>query len=163
MSKTVANGLAYFHELLMAQDFFLAWGTGNAGWGSSPPEPSESDTALYAHLGHFPATAVYCEPDEEGELATSSGERFTASGSPTPFLFISAPYDFTHEASGTIRELALYMNADPDTGHEAQTYLPAADLASLGELIAIQRIAPITRSGSTDGMLKMVHEFANDA
>lgn len=162
-------GGAYIANLMNAAagGWYVAWGEGDAAWDDTPVEPEQDDTALEDHLGHLVATAKFVVPDAGGAITTASGEKWslTASAGATPsrYIYLEAPYDYTDAPTAVIRELAVYKNATPDTGHEAQSYLPVADLASLGTLITIERITAVARSESISGKFKVVVRIGEEA
>ena len=145
--------------------WYIAAGSGDSGWDALPsiPDPAETLTGLVAHWGHFKVTtAQYVTPDAGGAIATGSNEKWSVSGSPTRYMYLEAPVDFADAPTETIRELALYVKPTPGTGHEAQNFLPPADLDVLGTILTMERIAATPRNG-TDGVLKLVFRIGDVA
>jgi len=143
--------------------FYLAVGSGDIAWDSANPipEPAQTDTGLVAHIGHFVASYKYVIPDENGSIATSANRRWSPSGVPTRHLHLTANIGFNDEPNEVFRETAIYIDALPDTGHENQTYLPAADLSSLGQILNIARRSPLFRSASDLGIINHVYTIGN--
>ena len=63
------SGRTAIATAIKARTAHMAWGSGNAGWGSSPPQPAVSDTALVAEVGRRKASQVeYVVPDAAGAI-----------------------------------------------------------------------------------------------
>lgn len=136
------------------QGFFCGWGEGDADWDYAPDDVAGG--AFVALLGLLRATWQYVTPNPAGALATASGARFDASVSPTRRILLDAAYDGTNEPDAFIREIGIYMNAEPDVGHEGQSYLPLADLANTGDLKAADRILMVERLPEISGAVRVV-------
>ena len=138
--------------------WFIAIGEGDEAWDdlATVPEPAQTATGLVAHIGHFVATAQYVTPAVNGAITTSASEKWDVSVAATRYIHLSAPIDYADAVGETIRELAVYVDATPDTGHEAQTYLPVADLAGLGTLLNQGRRSPVVRTIEDNGTLSLV-------
>jgi len=142
-------------------EWYIAWGIGDGAW-TSAPEPDQTATTLVGHLGHFKATAQFVVPDVAGVLISANGDKWTVSGSPTRFIFVSSDYDYTDEDTAVIREIAIYTDATPAGGHESDNYLPVANLSVLGQLWTIENIAPLTRAVSKHGSISTVFQIGPD-
>lgn len=145
--------------------WYIAWGSANPANDDLPdlPERDPEDNALETHIAHLKATAQFVTPDEEGALSTASGERWTVSVTPTRYIFVEAPYDWEDGVGHTIRELAVYADATPGSGFEADLYLPAANLTNLGKLMTSENIHGLERLSSRRGSIALVYQIGEDA
>lgn len=138
-------------ESFKAQPLHVAWGTGDAAWDSAPaPEPSNA-TALLAEVGRRTVTTVdYVTPDAAGTITMPTGEKFSVSAQPTPWLYVRCVFDFADADGHTIRELGLFVGTQTAAGLPAgQRYFTPAQVTSQGRLYLLNRDERIVRSGST--------------
>jgi hypothetical protein len=136
--------------------FHNAWGEGDPDWDETPDPEDGSETALEDLLGAFPATWQHVEPDVAGSIILNDGSRWEPTVDVTQYLYFEAPYANTDEPTAAIRELAAYLNLTPTGGHEADPYLPEANISALGDFLALDRIAIVSRSASTSGKVRIV-------
>lgn len=148
------------NELTDAADagtgFFPAWGRGLPAWDATPDPADGSETALEDILGAFPATWQHVVPDVAGDITFNDGTRWTVTGDVSKYLYFEAPYAATDEPSSSIREGAIYLNLDPATGHESDTYLPVANIDDLGDFLALGRFEIFPRSPETSGLVRII-------
>lgn len=145
---------------IKARTAHLAWGTGDAGWGSTPPAPPANATALVAEIARRKATLVdYCAPDAEGDINVPEG-RFSVSATPTNNLYFKFFFDFEEAVGSTIREQAIFLDTVAAAGVPGgQFYLLPADVATAGTLLVAQRTAPIVREITTRQLFEFVVTF----
>lgn len=130
---------------------------------ASRPVPTVGQTDLVNFLGLLKVTnKTYVTPDVAGLLSTGDGEKWTASGSPTPYIYLEAGYDYIDESDKVIREIGVFADVTLDGGLPGgQTYFPPADISDQGTIINVENIAPITRSVSNKGIFSVVLRFAD--
>ena len=145
---------------LTAQPLFLAWGTGDPAWDTTPvPEPT-SATALVAELGRRAATTwQFVTPSPTGEIVVPTGQ-FTASATPTNYVYLTFAFDYADAASAIVREVGIFSGTVVAAGLPAgQVYFPPANVTNPGLLYSLQRFAAITRSANTRQSFEFVLEF----
>lgn len=143
------------------QTMYLAWGTGEEDWGNTPPTDGMLEsTALMNEIGRRVCKSVqFCKADDEGEIITPTG-RFTASTEPTNMLHINVAFDFTDGEGYTIREFGIFTGTVPaETVLEGQEYLLPTDITDKGQLLALERVAPIFRQAMTREIENFVITF----
>ncbi|NEW96911.1 hypothetical protein [Rhodopseudomonas sp. BR0G17] len=118
------------------------------------PDPASSLTALIDEVGRRVAsTVITVVPDPDGPLSTSDGNYWTASATPTRFLYLSVLFDFAEAADQVIREVGVFVDTVRKAGiPTAQPHLLPAEIQSPGlQLIAHRRKPlirdPVTRQG----------------
>lgn len=150
--------MAYFTDQADAGTGFAnGWGEGQEPWDVTPTEPPDGTTALDNLLGVFPGGYQYVEPDPAGAIRfLEYGTRWTISPTLTRYLYVEADYAADEEPEESIREVGLYLNVDPATGHESDTYLIAANIDDLGQLVAVDRIFIASRSPETSGKVRFI-------
>ncbi len=139
-----------------AGGFWPAWGRGDPAWDEIPDDDVTGEVALEDALGIFPGTMVYVEPDVAGAITMRGGSRWTIAAGQTPYMLIEAPYTGAHEPTAAIREVGLYIGAEPEAGHEADAYLPLANVADLGDYQAVDRMPIVNRSPTTSGKVRFL-------
>lgn len=150
-------------QIFMAAAIKLAIGGGAPAWDDTPVDSVAGLTALVDFIGEFVTACQYVTVDPSGAIQTAAGTKYSHSSSPTNRIYIEATYASSDEADAVIRELGVYMNATPSTGHSGDNYLPAANLDDIGTFIAEDRIAYVERSASTSGKIKVVLKIGNSA
>lgn len=148
----VTSGHAAIAAAVKAGTLHLAWGTGNVAWDAQQPNdyaPGVGETALVAEIGRRAASQkLFCTPDANGELYTPSG-RFTASVSPTRYLYCRFDFDYTDAPAAEIREAGVFIGTEIDAGVPGgTTYFVPGDLDSPGTLLILERFPKIVRSTS---------------
>lgn len=138
----------------------MAWGGGNTAWDTTPEPEDTNATALVDELGRRRATQVlFCTPDPLGELVVPTG-RFTASLTPTKYLYMRFAFDFTDAAASTIREVAVFIGTvAKDTVPPAQDYLIPFDVQDPGMMLALEHIPKLIRSASVRQQFEFVIQF----
>lgn len=175
MAILTNSGRAAAAMAVKAQPIHMAWGSGNPDWdlppstpspdpgapeGDSTPPESVEATALLNELGRRRATQVlFCVPDQQGELVVPTG-RFTASATPTKYLYMRFAFDFTDAQASTIRELAICIGTVAKaTVPAGQDYLIPSDLQDPGLLLALENIPKLVRSASVRQQFEFVIQF----
>lgn len=145
---------------IKARTAHLAWGTGDATWGNTPPAPAANSTALLAEIGRRKATLVdYCAPAVNGAISVPEG-KFDISATPTNNLYFKFHFEFEEAVGSTIRETAIFIDTVLAAGvPSGQFYLLPADVAQPGTLLVIERRAPIVREITTRQLFEFVVTF----
>lgn len=162
MAILTDSGRAAAAMAVKAQPIHLAWGGGDPAWDDLPdPAPEQTTTtALMNEYGRRRATQVlYCLPDVNGELVLPNG-RFTASATPTKYLYMRFAFDFTDAPAAVIRELAVFIGTNAVAGvPPGQDYLIPAEIQDPGMMLALQHIPKLIRSASVRQQFEFVIQF----
>lgn len=145
---------------IKARTAHLAWGTGDATWGTNPPSPPAGGTALLAEVARRRATLVdYCTPNANGDISVPEG-RFAISQTPTNNLYYKFFFEFEEAVGSTIREQAIFLDTVAAAGVPAgQFYLLPNQVQTPGTLLVSQRTAPIVREVTTRQLFEFVVTF----
>jgi hypothetical protein len=145
---------------IKARTAHLAWGSGDAAWGNTPPEPPANSSSLLAEVGRRRATQVdYCAPNVNGAISVPEG-KFNVSTTPTNSLYFRFHFEFEEAVGATIREQAIFLDTVAAAGVPAgQFYLTPAQVAQPGTLLVIERRAPIVRAITTRQLFEFVVTF----
>lgn len=145
---------------IKARTAHMAWGTGDAAWGTTPPDPPANATALVAEVARRQAQEVrFCQPDTSGIIYVPEG-RFTVTDTPTRYLYFRFNFEFNEAVGSTIREQAIFIDTVAAAGvPSGQFYLTPAQVANPGTLLVIQRPAPIVRAVTTRQQFENVVVF----
>lgn len=151
---------AWLASLVMGYDAHLAWGSGDPAWPSNPdliPAPSLTATALEAEVGRRQATTVsYCLPDNLGPIETPEGN-FSATETPSPHLYFRFSFEPDEAVGQTIREWAIFLGTTKAAGvSPGKFYLTPAEVDDPGQLLVIERGAPIVRAVTTRQFFDLV-------
>lgn len=154
------SGRTAIATAIKARTAHMAWGSGNAAWGSTPPSPVVSDTALVAEVGRRKATQVeYVVPDANGVIEVPQG-KYSISATPTLALYFKFFFDFADGVGETIRERAIFLDTVAAAGVPAgQFYLTPAQVQNPGTLLVLERNAPIVREITTRQLFEFVVTF----
>lgn len=145
---------------IKARTAHMAWGTGDAAWGTTPPDPPANATALVAEVARRKAQEVrFCQPDNAGTIYVPEG-RFTVTDTPTRYLYFRFNFEFDEAVGSTIREQAIFIDTVAAAGvPSGQFYLTPAQVANPGTLLVVQRPAPILRAVTTRQQFENVVVF----
>jgi hypothetical protein len=145
---------------IKARTAHLAWGSGDTGWGNTPPDPAGNATALVAEIARRKANQVeYCVASTNGSIVVPEG-KFNITSTPSPNLYFRFQFDFADAVGSTIREMAIFLDTVAAAGVPAgQFYLLPADVAQPGTMLVIERRAPIVRAATTRQMFEFVVTF----
>lgn len=160
MAILTNSGRAAAAMAVKAQPIHMAWGGGDPEWDDVPvPEPATA-TALLNEYGRRRATQVlYCLPDAQGELVVPTG-RFTASATPTKYLYMRFAFDFTDAQASTIRELAVFIGTIAKVSVPAgQEYLVPSEIEDSGLMLALEHIPKLVRSANVRQQFEFVIQF----
>lgn len=160
MAVITQSGRAAIAYSVKSQTLHIAWGTGRDEWGNPPPPTDGMTDALVTEIGRRVVdSAVFCTPDEDGEIVVSTG-RFTASAVPTNNLFIHVRYDFTDGGTATIKELGLFTGTVIKAGTPVgQKYYLPDDIDDPGILMLYENTVPLIRTGATRENFSFVATF----
>lgn len=145
---------------IQARTAHMAWGSGDATWGNTPPAPPANSTALLAEVGRRKATLVdFCAPAVNGAISVPEG-RFAISGNPTNNLYFKFHFEFEEAVGSTICEMAIFIDTLLADGvPSGQFYLLPSDIEDPGTLLVIERRAPIIREITTRQLFEFVVTF----
>jgi hypothetical protein len=154
------SGRTAIATAIKARTAHMAWGSGNTGWGLTPPQPAVNDSALVAEVGRRKASQVeYVVPDADGAIQLPQGN-YSISATPTVSLYFKFFTDFDDGVGSTIRERAIFIDTVAATGVPVgQMYLQPNEVQSPGTLLVIERNAPIVREVTTRQLLEFVVTF----
>lgn len=141
---------------LAAMPIHIAIGRGLSVWANNPPPESDTEAALVDEIGRrLVADVAYCAPDPDGDIQLESGERYTRTLTPTAYVHIRCPFDYTDAAGESIREMAVTVGATTDPALPAgQRWFTGAQVTNPGSIYLIARFPPVVRS---DG-LRLIEE-----
>lgn len=154
------SGRTAIATAIKARTAHLAWGSGSSGWGSTPPSPAVSDTALVAEVGRRRSTQVeYVTPNANGAIEVPQGN-YSISATPTLALYFKFFFDFADGVGETVRERAIFIDTVAASGvPSGQFYLTPAQVQSPGTLLVLERNAPIVREITTRQLFEFVVTF----
>jgi hypothetical protein len=148
MAILTTAGRAAFLEAIRQQDIHLAWGAGDVSWGSSPPAPSVSASALVSEIGRREVlAATFVVPDAEGDIEVPDGT-FSTSPTPSRYLLLDFHFDFTDAESATVREVGVFVGTIRNVGvSPSKAYLLPGEIDEPGTLLLLENFGPgIVRS-----------------
>ena len=113
------------------------------------PAENMDAVALLAEIGRRTVTLKqYVVPAVDGAIVLPEG-RFDVSPTPTHQIHVLFNFDYSDAPAAIIRELAVVLGTVvKDTVPPGQVYFLPTDIDSPGYLLALQNIAPITRSAA---------------
>jgi hypothetical protein len=154
------SGRTAIATAIKARTAHLAWGSGDAAWGNTPPAPPANTTALLAEIARRKANQVeYCMPATNGAISVPEG-RFDITATPTNNLYFRFHFEFEDAVGSTIREQAIFLDTVAAAGvPSGQFYLLPAEVSAPGTLLVIQRTAPIIREITTRQLFEFVVTF----
>lgn len=161
MAILTTSGRVGIARSVRAQQIFLAWGTGDSSWGAHPPtEGLLQSTQLVHEVGRRLCENVeFCVPDAQGDIITPTG-RFSHSDNPTNNLHFEVLFDFEDASGVEIREFGLFTNTVLQDGlPEGQKYFVPSEVADIGSLLVVERVAPIYRQAMTREQENFVISF----
>ena len=155
-------GLSAMAKAVAERTLHLAWGSGDPAWDDEPSQKPSlvNATALTQELGRrIPRTVTYAEPDEAGDIVVPVGvnadgtvrkERYRLSAEPTPYIYVSAVFEYEEASAAVIREVGLFMDTVVKAGlPEGRRYFTPADVEDSGLLLSAQNLdIPINRSSA---------------
>jgi hypothetical protein len=160
MAVLTDSGRAAIATSIKNLDIHLAWGAGSPGWDTTPVGESVGASTLLNEVGRRKVSQVmYCVPDTSGGLIVPDG-KFSPSATPTKYLYLRFAFDFNDSPVDTIREVGVFVRTVPKPSvPSGQAYLLPAEVLTPGELVVIQHIAKIERSGAIRQQFEFVIEF----
>lgn len=113
------------------------------------------------------ASAAVTIQQDDGDIVVPTGTaadgsvetvRYRLKAEPTPYLYIRVNFDFGDAPNDVIREIGIFLNAEPKAGLPAgQMYFVPEEIEKPGELLAMQIVRPkILRSPSVRQILELV-------
>lgn len=161
MAILTTSGRVGIARSIKRQQIYLAWGTGDASWGAVPPtEGLLGSTQLTHEVGRRLCESVeFCYPDAQGDIITPTG-RFSHSDNPTNNLHFEVLFDFEDAEGLEIREFGLFTDTVLEDGlPQGQKYFVPNEIADIGSLLAVERVAPIYRQAMTREQENFVISF----
>lgn len=160
MAVLTTSGRIAIATAIKARTAHMAWGSGDAAWGNTPPDPPGNATALLAEIARRKANQVeYVVAAPAGAIVVPEG-RFDITSTPTNNLYFKFHFDFNEAVSSTIREVGIFLDTVLAAGvPSGQFYLLPAEVSAPGTMLVIERRAPIIRSGTTRQLFEFVVTF----
>jgi hypothetical protein len=161
MALTIVDaGRATLAKAIKDKNVMLAVGSGQAAWTqlSNTPSLSGTETALVAPVaGVRPAVKDFVVPNAAGTIEAPDGSKWSISATPTKYLYLSFVLGFQDGPSEVLKELGLYLDPTYAAAVGAgQTYIPWASVTNAGNLLALERIAPLERAGVRQTIVKLI-------
>lgn len=172
IATVTKSGRAAIAASIAARPTYLAWGSGEAAWdemGDAELPPLIDCTSLFNEVGIRKASLVgFCEPSETGDIVVPIGTtadgtgvevaRYQQKETPTPYLYIKTAFDFSDAPDAVLREIGVFLGTVPDSDlPPGQMYFTPEEIASPGELLAIQIVRPkILRSPAVRQIIEIV-------
>lgn len=146
---------------MMKFSWWLAIGTGDEAWGETPPSVPLDAEGINAPLGFLrERERSFVLPSPDGELVTEGGLAWTHSLEPTRFLYVRFVLDFREAQPSRLRELAIYLDAEPKPEVPAgQNFVPVEDMLDNGHLYGLERFAVVIRDGSQRQTWQTILQF----
>lgn len=160
MAILTDSGRAAVAAAIKAMPLHMAWGAGLQAWDTVPePEPILA-TALVSEVGRRELTqALFCVKDDTGDIIVPNG-RFSTSDTPTNNLYLRFNFDFTDAPASDIREVAVFLGTVVIAGLPAgQKYFTLAQLANVGQMLALERVPKFTRNAAVRQTFEFVLTF----
>ena len=163
MLATLTNsGRAAIVLAISSQPLHFAWGVGNPQWdddstGAHLGEILIDKISLESEIGRRSMNTVgFVVPDEQGDITIPVGRqpdgtvaisRYRQVTDPSPYLYLKAIFDFADAHGAIIREVAVFMGTEIKEEilleKPGQRYFTLDELASPGQMLAIQRLDPV--------------------
>ncbi len=141
---------------IKTQTLHMAWGTGDPAWDSAMEAASISDAALHNELGRKAMTQVaYVTPDDAGDIVLSN-QTYSISSAATRHLYCKCVFEAAEESSATIREIGIFMNSIPASGHESDAYLLPANVQTPGIMMLEDRFVGVIRTPTNRELFEYV-------
>lgn len=152
MAVYTIGGRRVVASLLLAQDFFLAVGSGDPDWDTTPVAPTASDTDLVAKVGVTRLRDIqFVTPDEAGVISMPDGAQFAVSQTPTRYVYLEFKLDLADASGFTLRENGIYHGTQLDGAVPGgQMFIPHADVVDYGTLMQVDRYNSIVRDGTLE-------------
>lgn len=114
------------------------------------PALGSGETALVNEVGRRIASSLeFVVPDDDGNISTPGGQRWTISTTATRYLYCNVLFDYLEAATETIREVGIFVDGTRKAGvPEGQLYLTPDQVAEPGYLLLLDRFAGKVRSPS---------------
>jgi hypothetical protein len=143
-----------------ADSIYLAWGSGDSAWDTTPVDVDDTLTELEDEVGRRLLTySAFVVEDDEGEIVTPSGS-YTISANPTTNLFMRFAFDTTDSPSAIIREVGLFTDGTVNDGlPPGQKYFSPAEVDDPGIMAAVERFTHFTRSPDVRQTFEFVWPF----
>jgi hypothetical protein len=157
---TRSGRVAIAEAIKAAPAVHLAWGSGDASWGTTPPSPQTTATALLNEIGRRQAVEVrFATPNPTGLITVPNGT-FDVTDTPSPALYFRFFFEFGDAVGQTIREQAIFVNTVRNNGvSPALAYLTPDQISNPGRLIVLQHSSPILREATTRQLFEFVVTF----
>lgn len=161
MATLTTSGRAGLAASVAAREIYLGLGAGSASWDADgTPAETISSASLLAPLGYRKAAQVsFVTPDAQGSISLPSG-RYNVSATQTNHLYLRFTLDFEDISSSTIRETAVMLDTEVNSGLPAgQMFYTAAQIADQGTLYLIEHVPAIIRTPATRETFEFVLTF----
>jgi hypothetical protein len=137
MSIIPYSGRAAIAQAIFSMPIHLAIGSGDDSWEETPPPLDYDATALTHETGRKVLhRGLYVYPDDQGEIILPNDRRYSASLTPTRYLYLQFLFDYNEGVGFYLRELGIFVNttykAPPQQG---QTYFTPDEIEDPGMLL----------------------------
>ncbi len=148
-------------QVMAAHEWWMALGEGAPDWGETPPVVEAKANELVAPVGFVRARErAFVLEDADGEIVSEGGVRWTHSGAPTRYLYVKFVIDFPEAQPTSLRELAVYLDAEPKREvPPGQNYVAIGDMKALGHIYGMDRFSPVIRDGSQRQVYTTIMKF----
>lgn len=160
MAILTESGRIAVAQYISDQPIHMAWGNGSASWDATPVLPNVDDVALVAEIGRLRATTIqFAVPSATGSIDLPEG-KFNISPTATKYLLLNFEFAYSHAVGQDIREMAVFVGSTLKAGVPPDTaYLLPAQLASVGRMMVVERVAKFTRQANTKQKFTYVIQF----
>lgn len=160
MATLTQSGRAGLAASVKERDIYIGIGAGATSWDTNRPAESTTSTGLLDPVGYrITSQKDFVVADASGSISLPSG-RFSVSQTQTSQLYLRFTLDFADAASDTIRETAVFLDAEPNTGLPAgQVFFAPTDMSSTGTLYLIEHVPAIIRTSATRETFEFVLTF----
>lgn len=163
------SGRIVLAQALLNMELHMAVGSGDPAWDSLPapttPEAQAIRDAEWSQLTALTAPVglartrdkFFVKPDVNGTIPMNDGGLYSQSAEPTPYIYVRFQLDLADALGETLRENGVFVGsqiaADVPSG---QMFIEPDDIISFGQMIQVDRVAPVVRDGSISQTLSTI-------
>ena len=129
-------------KYILSRPLFLAIGSGESSWDTTPKEVDYEATALTHEIGRKKLTRSYfVNEDDDGEIDMPGGRRYSFSETPTRHLYLSCMFNYGEGVAQPIREVGVFIDTQVKSGLPAtQSYFTPDQIHNPGSLILLEHL-----------------------